>query len=154
MKKLFLSVLMALAFTCSLHAQDVSFTIVKTDGISSTYTMSSDAKIYYSDTQLFLDNNGETVSYNLSDLRKAYFSTNENVDEVENRQFDIYPNPVKDVLRITNITDNQLVTIYSINGKIVKKIDVSTNDEINVSDLKSGLYIIGVGNKYSKFIKL
>lgn len=145
---------MALAFTCSLHAQDVSFTIVKTDGISSTYTMSSDAKIYYSDTQLFLDNNGETVSYNLSDLRKAYFSTNENVDEVENRQFDIYPNPVKDVLRITNITDNQLVTIYSINGKIVKKIDVSTNDEINVSDLKSGLYIIGVGNKYSKFIKL
>ncbi len=154
MKKLFLSVLMAFAFTCSLHAQDVSFTIVKTDGISSTYTMSSDAKIYYSDTQLFLDNNGETVSYNLSDLRKAYFSTNENVDEVENRQFDIHPNPVKDVLRIAGLTDKQIVTIHSIDGKTVKRIAVNDSAEINVSDLKSGLYIIGVGNKYSKFIKL
>ena len=154
MKKFFITALIALGFACSMSAQDISFTIVKNDGTSTSYTMSSNAKIYCSDTQLFLDSNGETVTYNLSDLRKAYFSVLDEIVETENQQLSIYPNPVKEILRITNIPDNHSVTIYSIDGKAVKKIEVSESAEINVSDLKSGLYIIGVGNEFSKFIKM
>lgn len=145
---------MSLVFLCPAFAQEVTFTIVKTDGTSADYTMSSDSKIFYSDTQIFIKSNGETVSYNLSELRKAYFSVNDDVNEVDNQQFAIYPNPATDVLRINNLSDNQHVTIYSIDGKMVKKFTMSAEAEINISDLQPGLYIIGVGNEFSKFIKM
>lgn len=154
MKKFILTALMSLGFLCSIFAQEVTFTIMKNNGTTADYVMSSDAKIYYSDTQLFLDSNGETFTYNLSELRKAYFTIIDKVDEVDNQQFSVYPNPTNDVLKIRNISDNQSVTIYSVDGKILKKIEVSDEAEINVSDLQPGLYIIGVGNEYSKFIKL
>ena len=145
---------MTLGFASLMIAQNVTFTIVKTDGVSTSYDMSSDAKIYYSDTQLFLKSNGETVSYNLLELRKAYFTAPQDVEEVDYQELTIYPNPAKDVLRINNLTDNQLVTIYSINGAVVKKIIASGDTEIDISNLNAGIYIIGVGNEFSKFIKM
>ena len=143
-----------MAFAGSLFAQSVTFNIVKTDGTTVQYGMSSDAKIYYSDTQLFLDNDGTTVSYNLSELRKAYFTTFDNTNDIDNQQLAIYPNPAKDVLRIENIADNQEVTIYSINGAILKRVVVSGNSEINISELRPGMYILSAGNMFSKFIKM
>ena len=145
---------MSLGFLCTVFAQEVSFTIMKNDGTTTEHILSSDAKIYYSDTQLFVKSNGATVSYNLSELRKAYFNVMDDVVETDHQQFAIYPNPANDVLKIINISDNQLVTIYSIDGKIIKRIEVSDEAEINISDLQSGLYIIGVGNEFSKFIKM
>ena len=127
---------------------------MKTDGTTADYLMNSNAKIYYSDTQLFIDNNGVTESYNLSELRKAYFTVVDNIEETDNQQLAIYPNPVNDIVKISNISDNQLVTIYSVDGKIIKKISISDEAEINVSELQPGLYIIGVGNEFSKFIKM
>ena len=154
MKKLFLTALLAMGLASSIFAQSVTFHIVKNDGTTAQYEMSSDAKIYYSDTQLFLDNNGTTVSYNLSELRKVYFSSSDNTNEIDNQQLAIYPNPAKDVLRITNITDNQEVTIYSINGAVIKRVIVSEDDEINISELRPGMYIVSAGNMFSKFIKM
>ena len=154
MKKLFLTVLMSLGFLSAVLAQEVTFTIMKNDGTTVNHVMSSDAKIYYSDTQLFLNNNGTTVTYDLSGLRKAYFTVFDKVEDIDNQHLTIYPNPVKDILIISNIPDNQLVTIYSIDGKVIKRINVSNNAEINISDLQAGIYIIGVGNEFSKFIKM
>ncbi len=154
MKKLFLTALLAMAFAGSVFAQNMAFNVVKSDGTTIQHVMSSDAKIYYSDTQLFLDNNGTTVSYNLSELRKAYFSTCDNINEIDNQQLTIYPNPAKDVLRISNIADNQEVTIYSINGTTLKRSVVSSNAEINISELRPGMYVVSTGNMFSKFIKM
>ena len=154
MKKLFITVLMAVGFFCSMSAQNVMFTIVKTDGTTADYLMSSDAKIYYSDTQLFLDSNGETVSFQLSELRKAKFTLLDNVDNVDNQQLALYPNPAKDVLIINNITDNQEVTIYSMNGATIKRVVVSDNAEINISELRPGMYVVSTGRMFSKFIKM
>ena len=145
---------MALGFLSAAIAQEVTFTIVKTNGTTADYVMSSDSKIYYSDTQIFIKSNAETVSYDLSGLRKAYFSTSDNDDEIENQHLTIYPNPATDVLKILNTSEYQSVTIYSIDGKVVKRIEVSNEADINVSDLNAGLYIIGVGNEFSKFIKM
>ena len=153
MKKLFLTVLMSL-MACTAFSQDVAFNIVKNDGTTAQYVMSSDAKIYYSDTQLFLDSNGETVSYNLSDLRKAYFSAPQNTEETNNQQLAIYPNPAKDVLNINNLADNQEVTIYSISGSVMKKVIASGDTSIDISELRPGMYVVNAGNLFSKFIKM
>lgn len=154
MKKLFLTVLMSLGFLSAVLAQEVTFTIMKNDGTTVDHVMSSDAKIYYSDTQLFFDDNGTTVSYNLSDLRKAYFSASQDVEEIENQQLAIYPNPAKDILNIKNLADNQEVTIYSINGAVFMKTIASGDTTINISELRPGMYVVSAGNLVSKFIKM
>lgn len=145
---------MVLGLTSLSLAQNVEFNIVKTDGTTTSHVMNTNTKIYYSDTQLFLDNNGTTVSYNLSELRKAYFTTQQSTEEVENQQLAIYPNPAKDVLNIKNLADNQEVTIYSINGAVVMKTIASGNAEINISELRPGMYVVSAGNLVSKFIKM
>jgi len=145
---------MVLGLTSLSLAQNVEFNIVKTDGTTTSHVMNTNTKIYYSDTQLFFDDNGTTVSYNLSELRKAYFTTQQNTEEVENQQLAIYPNPAKDVLNIKNLADNQEVTIYSINGSVIMKTIASGNAEINISELRPGMYVVSAGNLVSKFIKM
>ena len=155
MKKLFLTALLAMAFAGSVFAQDeVIFTIMKTDGSTTYYVMNKDARIYYSDTQLLFFNGNETVAVDLSGIRKAYFTAPQDIVEVENQQLTIYPNPAKDVLRIENIADNQEVSIYSINGALLKKVIVSDDAEINISELRPCMYVICAGNMFSKFIKM
>ena len=154
MKKILILVLIILGFMPFVIAQDVTFYIVKNDGTTTSHAMSTSSKIYYSDTQLFFDDNGTTVSYNLSELRKAYFTTQQSTEEVENQQLAIYPNPAKDVLNIKNLADNQEVTIYSINGSVIMKTIASGNAEINISELRPGMYVVSAGNLVSKFIKM
>ena len=155
MKKLLITALVLLGFLSSTFAQDeVTFTILKTDGSTTSFTMNRDARIYYSDTQLMFFNGNTTTSINFSEIRKAYFTSPQDVEEVENQLLTIYPNPAKDILRISNIADNQEVIIYSINGAVMKRLNVSGDTDINISDLRAGLYIIGIGNDFSKFIKM
>lgn len=154
MRKFLITALMVLGLTSLSLAQNVEFNIVKTDGTTTSHVMNTNTKIYYSDTQLFFDDNGTTVSYNLSELRKAYFTTQQSTEEVENQQLAIYPNPAKDVLNIKNLADNQEVTIYSINGAVVMKTIASGNAEINISELRPGMYVVSASNLVSKFIKM
>ena len=154
MRKLLITALMVLGLASFSFAQDVTFCIVKTDGTTTNHAMSTNSKIYYSDTQLFFNDNGTTVSYNLSELRKAYFSAPQSTEEIENQQLALYPNPAKDVLNIKNLADNQEVMIYSINGAVIMKTIVSGDAEINVSDLHPGMYVVSTGNLVSKFIKM
>ena len=154
MRKFLITALMVLGLTSLSLAQNVEFNIVKTDGTTTSHVMNTNTKIYYSDTQLFFDDNGTTVSYNLSELRKAYFTTQQSTEEVEDQQLAIYPNPAKDVLNIKNLADNQEVTIYSINGSIIMKTIASGNAEINISELRPGMYVVSAGNLVSKFIKM
>ena len=145
---------MVLGLTSYSFAQDVTFYIVKNDGTTTSHAMSTNSKIYYSDTQLFFYDNGTTVSYNLSELRKAYFSELQSTEEIENQQLTIYPNPAKNVLNIKSIADNQEVTIYSMNGAVIMKTIVSGDAEINISELRPGMYVVSAGNLVSKFIKM
>lgn len=154
MRKLLFTALMVLGLASYCLAQDVTFYVVKNDGTTTSHAMSTSSKIYYSDTQLFFDYNGTTVSYNLSELRKAYFAAPQDVEEVANQQLTMYPNPAKDVLNIMNLADNQEVTIYSMNGAVIMKTIVSGDAEINISELRPGMFVVSAGNLVAKFIKM
>ncbi|MFT3752031.1 MAG: glycosyl hydrolase [Paludibacter sp.] len=66
-----------------------------------------------------------------------------------------FPNPVKDVLHLTqNTFDSSVVEIYNMMGALVKQIRVSEN-EINVSDLLPGCYVLKTKQNGSRvFVKL
>jgi 1,4-alpha-glucan branching enzyme len=74
---------------------------------------------------------------------------------VENNDWIIYPNPVKDELKVKSKkmkVDN--VEIFDVSGKqvmVVRICDFTVT--VNVSRLKPGLYFLKIGNRIAKFIK-
>ncbi|WP_396186055.1 S8 family serine peptidase [Flavobacterium sp.] len=71
----------------------------------------------------------------------------------------LYPNPAKDYISYNLPLNFNLkqVTIYDTLGKVIKQLDNSTSNEINISELERGVYFIdfkGVKNSVTKkFIK-
>ena len=76
---------------------------------------------------------------------------------IENSYFKIYPNPAFNILFLDgfNINNKYQVTVFSINGEILKNISILTN-QIDVSDLNVGLYTIRIINNdnvyFNRFI--
>lgn len=69
--------------------------------------------------------------------------------------FNLYPNPVKDELRISIVNTNNQTTIkiYTISGQLVQSQRINSNNEIiKVSNLSKGLYLIKVGEIVKKLV--
>ena len=69
--------------------------------------------------------------------------------------FNIYPNPVKDEIRITSEEIIEQVTIYSIDGRKIYNKQGADNVQstINVANLSPGTYFIKVNGIVNKFVK-
>ncbi|RMG78532.1 MAG: T9SS C-terminal target domain-containing protein, partial [Bacteroidetes bacterium] len=61
----------------------------------------------------------------------------------------VFPNPTTDVVYIQS---DESVYIYSLSGKLVKKIDAAPKN-ITVSNLEKGIYFVKSKNKMVKLIK-
>lgn len=59
----------------------------------------------------------------------------------------VYPNPVKDILNISNLKEKTNVTIVDMSGKVVKQEAVSAEGKIDVSRLLPGTYMVNVGTR-------
>ena len=72
---------------------------------------------------------------------------------------DIYPNPAASQLNLKlNETEPLTIEIYSLDGKLIDRINVAQNTLINVSGYPKGMYFISATNKIgkvyqSKFVK-
>lgn len=86
----------------------------------------------------------------------------EGTSDIENQNttiqsnFEIYPNPVKTILTINSKEPINNVEIIDITGKLLKtNLRLSDKKNIDVSDLKPGIYFIKINNmKTLKFIKI
>lgn len=78
------------------------------------------------------------------------------VNSVNQTDILIYPNPVKSVLNVKNISEKANYKIYSAAGRLVSS-GLIVNNKIEVSALISGVYVIDIddkkGNAQRKFIK-
>jgi hypothetical protein len=68
---------------------------------------------------------------------------NSEIQEVLYNELTVYPNPVADELHIKNVDQNSMIEVYNLSGKLVLvKKPGSENYTLNVSNLKSGLYVL------------
>lgn len=78
------------------------------------------------------------------------------VNSVNQTDILIYPNPVKSILNVKNISEKANYKIYSAAGRLVSS-GLIVNNKIDVSALISGVYVIDIddkkGNAQRKFIK-
>lgn len=82
----------------------------------------------------------------------------DNLGKMENNKFliNIYPNPAKDILRVS-LPENSNIFSYSIFNmlgiEIMKGRINDINTDISIKDLNKGVYLILLGGKTIKFIK-
>lgn len=130
------------------------------DGTEQAYAVTSLSKVTFYDSNLVLDEiSGETQSYKLSNIRKIYFSDLTSVTDLDltgATALTVYPNPAGDWIHIRNIPDQiSVAKIYRLDGRVVSQVSLSSVDNtIDISSLKSGLYLLSVGGKALKFMKL
>jgi len=69
-------------------------------------------------------------------------------------RFMLYPNPAKDVINISGILTRTTASIYDINGKLVISKEISsTESEISVTGLTSGMYVIKLQEDNQVYVK-
>jgi|GEM_PF-2030721 len=73
--------------------------------------------------------------------------------EVSTAQIFVFPNPVFGSFQIGGITENTLVKITDLNGRIVLQQVVSPNEQISVGHLSAGMYLVKVNEKIVKIVK-
>ncbi len=68
--------------------------------------------------------------------------------------FSVYPNPVKDVLNISNSINAEInsVIVTDINGRTVKQAN-SNVSQINISDLNAGVYFVNINSNEGSLTK-
>jgi len=65
------------------------------------------------------------------------------VDEVE-ANVRIYPNPVSDILYIVSDSPIEAIGIYALNGQKIKDVNTGNLNQVRVSDLSAGIYLVKV----------
>ncbi len=106
-------------------------------------------------------NNGISLSLNSSEYYYdgyiAKYSTESSIVDINstNNSFSVYPNPVQDIATIScnfpNLANLKLTITNLVSEKVKEVLFNSTNNQVNLSDLSSGVYIFTIsGNVYSE----
>ena len=83
------------------------------------------------------------------------FAWTTSASTVQFHRFGVFPNPASKSVTLNNIPENAEVTILSVDGKIVHKIEKANANSliIDVSNFKKGLYLISLKAKTGSIIK-
>ena len=88
-----------------------------------------------------------------SDMTFVAFFKGTGVNENEGHLMVLYPNPANDYVRLEGIEANSEVRIYNAMGALVKVVNANANEEIGISELSDGLYLLRCGNATLRFVK-
>lgn len=160
MKRIIQYGLLLAAFTLglffNLEAQSTQMTIYMNDGTERIYYMTEDDRVYFEDNEWLVISIAPTKSdrYNLAEIRKVTCSETEGMIEETDASVFLSPNPVHDAFMIHNLGDRQPVSIYALDGRLLKSLEASSDQPIDISDLPVGLYLVKTESRTLKIIKL
>ena len=75
------------------------------------------------------------------------------VEQYSIDNFFLFPNPSKNKIQISGLTDNSNYEIYNLMGMKIFTGTVSKNEDINIESLVNGVYVLKLNTKAIKFIK-
>ena len=161
MKRLFQCglLLAALIFGLAFHltAQSSQMTIYLNDGAERTYFMTPSDRVYFEDNEVLVVETTVTMRsdrYNLADIRKITCAEAVGVTEASGTSPILSPNPVHDAFMLRNLNGEETVRIYALDGRLMKSMEVTSEQHIDISDLPIGLYLVKTERQTLKMIKL
>ena len=155
-------------FTEAVSTPTITLTVNDETMGSATYTLDGNTAILTATANegyeftAWSDGNTEnprTVTVTSDTAFMAIFtaSGSSSLQEVNAREFVLYPNPAKSFvnLEFETLEENTLLQILDLNGRKVRTFDLKAGQEtlqINVSELPKGVYTIKLGNTAKKLI--
>ena len=142
-------------FAAFAQSTNVLLTVTMNNGEENNYILSEQSRITFTDNEFVVITSFDaSFKLDLADIRKMTCSeivgTSENITSSPL----IFPNPVRDEFHLWNLTEATLVSIYSVDGRLVKVVEAEQHSFINVSDLPAGLYLVKAGHNTLKMMKL
>ena len=87
------------------------------------------------------------------DIILAAFFNGTGVEENGFENVKLYPNPANDKIHIEGLEGVHKVHIYNTFGMLVKTLSINGDEEIDIAELSSGLYIIRIDGHSMRFMK-
>lgn len=147
---------------CILHSSaQTELLITYNDQTTETFSIAENGKLTFSQTELIIDDGVETpIEILIAEIRKINVSQKNDVSIIENvitEQSDLvlYPNPAGNYIYLKSSgSEKYPVIIYSITGQKILEGNFTSDEQIDISHLPSGLYIVKTDKQTLKFSKL
>ncbi|WDF47854.1 T9SS type A sorting domain-containing protein [Chryseobacterium sp. KACC 21268] len=127
-------------------------------GTEQGFNVSASGKLYFSGDNLLVkpEANSTETSIPVSVIQKITFTdevlATENVG-LNKSNLQLYPNPSTDYIRIKSEAKYLDVKIYNLEGKLLVSGTYKSDEDINVSKLNAGAYLVQANGVTIKFIK-
>lgn len=96
----------------------------------------------------------ENISMQQDTISLSYPESTLLFNALPKKEIQIYPNPVQDILNFeTNLYQNSIIEIRNQSGQLIKSVLPSADNQIDISELKSGVYFLNIGGQYERFVK-
>ena len=147
--KNFLVAILLMASTTTMWADKYNFLTVSSTG-EEFISLPTIQKITFSEGNCIVATTNGDYTYPLKEIKKMYFSVDDPTaiealpQEAENLKY-------KDGK--LKVEGDGMLRIYNANGALVQLANVKKGANINLSNLKSGLYIVNMGDKTIKLTK-
>lgn len=128
-------------------------------GATQDYTIDTSGKLYFSGSNLLVKTTSAAgnVSIPTNIIQKITFiSSNLATQEITQHKskLRLYPNPSTDFIKISSDVKEKInVKIYSLSGNLVLKGTFQPDEEINISSLHAGFYLVKADQNTLKMIK-
>ncbi len=149
MKKKILLGLGLMVASLSSIADDLNYLTVAYSDVEQSIELSTIQKITFEDSNAVIYTTGDTYTYPLSEMQKMTFTAEATAikalpTESENMKFN------KGQLLVSG---NGTLRVYNAAGALVSIAKIEKKSNVNLSGLKSGLYIISLGDQTIKINK-
>lgn len=140
------------------HAQNSLITKHKDGSQSGTLVNNIDRITFSSGNLVIKKKDATSSSMMISDIDKMSFGIYSGIVEVPNigSSLQIYPNAATSYIMLKNAPEGEIkIAVYSMTGTLLKSIKLgSASQQIDISKLTNGLYLLKVNTTTFKFMKL
>lgn len=128
--------------------------LITNDGHKTTYALSDEPTISFSENNLVIKSGRYELSFPLSSVKDISYQTVgslEQIDMTHEPPFVVDDN----ILHFSGLGENTTVTIHSVDGRLIAKPKISSSGpyKIDLKEFIPGVYIVTVNNTSYKIIK-
>ena len=139
---------------CSLQTMAINLVLEQRSGAEVLQDIATIGKwLFVEDNIQLLDKSGNVLAIEpLANIKQITFATagiSEDVKDTVVNTIVVYPNPTQDVLMIQGI-ESQTLRVYNLQGSLLQ---TEWGDQISVSNLPDGTYLLQIGTQVVRFIK-
>ena len=95
---------------------------------------------------------GADEVFYIDDIMGPALQSSASLNDFENGQVVLYPNPAQNVIHIKNLLGNKTIRIFDINGRLVHQTKTASNT-LSIAALNQGFYFLEINGQTKKFIK-